>query len=173
MIRIASAEDSLAIAQVHVETWQDAYKGIVSNKFLADIRVERRAARWLERLSADSEQRPLIFVADILGEVVGFVSGGKTRQPDLPFDAELYALYVKPSRQRGSVGRHLTRALVDELIARNFNGLLIGVLEANAPARRFYESIGGHPAGGQSLAIGGELYSEVFYGWTSIQDVTA
>lgn len=173
LIRIATAEDSLAIARVHVETWRDAYRGIVADKHLADLSVEVRAAKWLERLTADFEQRPLIFVAEDLGEVVGFVSGGATSQPGLPYDAELYGLYVKPDRQRQRFGRLLTRALVDELVERGFRGLVVGVLERNESGRRFYESIGSREVGRQSLVIGGDAHSEIFYGWTAIEDVLA
>ena len=162
----------MAIARVHVESWRDAYRGIVADKHLAEINVEERASKWRERLNADSEQRPLIFVAQDLGEVVGFVSGGKTRQPALPFDAELYALYVKPSHQRRRLGRQLTRALVDELIERGYRGLVVGVLQANDSGRRFYESIGGQRVGGQSRIIGGDSHFEVFYGWPAIQAVS-
>ena len=170
-IRIATVEDSTAIAHVHVETWQDAYRGIVADKFLANIGVDKRAAMWLERLTAETERRPLVFVAEDVGEIVGFVGGGKTRQPHLPFDAELYAFYVKPGRQRESIGRELTSALVGALIERKFSGLIVGVLEENRPGRRFYESIGGKLVGSQSLTIGDESHSEVFYGWTAIDSV--
>jgi ribosomal protein S18 acetylase RimI-like enzyme len=84
--------------------------------------------------------------------------------------AELYALYVKPGRQRQRFGRRLTRALVDELIERGFRSLLVAVLEANRSGRVFYESIGRKQVGTQPLIIGGDSYLEVFYGWPAIQD---
>jgi len=171
-IRTATAEDSLAIARVHVESWRDAYRDIVAATHLAGITVEERAATWLERLRADPEQRPQIFVAEDRGEVVGFVSGGKTHQSDLPFDAELYALYVKPSHQRRRLGRQLTWALANELMERGFRGLVVGVLQANESGRRFYESLGGEPVGGRSRVIGGDSHFEVFYGWPAIRAVS-
>jgi hypothetical protein len=94
----------------------------------------------------------------------------KNRQPALP-DAELYALYVKPSCQRRRMARQLTRTLVNALMEQGFRSLVIGVLQANETGRRFYESIGGQPAGGQTLLIGGDAHSEVFYGWPAIQAV--
>jgi ribosomal protein S18 acetylase RimI-like enzyme len=104
---------------------------------------------------------------------VGFVSGGKTRQPDLPFDAELYALYVKPSHQRRLVGRRLTWALANDLIERGFRGLVVGVLQANESGRRFYESIGGAQVGSQTRMIGSDSHAEVFYGWPAIRAVSS
>ena len=159
----------MAIARVHVESWRYAYRGIIAASYLAEVTVEERAATWLERLRADPERRALIFVAEDLGGVVGFVSGGKTRQPALPFDAELYALYIKPDHQRRGVGRQLTLTLANELIKGGFRGLVVGVLQANEMGRRFYESMGGRRVGDHSRIIGGDAHSEVFYGWSAIK----
>jgi len=95
-----------------------------------------------------------------LGEELGIVLAGAhyletLRIPSSTegdhFDAEMYALYAKPSRQRESMGRKLTHALVDVLIERKFSGLIVCVLHANQAGRRFYESIGEQLAGSQFL----------------------
>jgi len=171
VIRQARMEDAEPIARVQVETWRDAYRDIVDGAHLAHMSVGEQTGKWREWLRSDSRHRP-IFVGDELGEVVGFISGGRSRQARFPFDAELYALYVKPPRQRRNVGRSLTRALVDALRDQGYRSLLVGVFEQNASARRFYETLGGAYVGEQPLSWGGASYPEVFYGWPELEDVT-
>jgi len=171
LVRVATAADALAIARVNVETWRSAYRGIVAAEHLAALSVDRAADRWRECFEDEPEQRPLILVADDMGDVVGFVCGGETRQPTYPFDAEMYALYVEPRRQGEGLGRRLVSAFVTEPATRGFRGLLVGVLDRNAPGRRFYESIGGQHVGDHSLEIGGQSHAEVFYGWPSMRDI--
>ena len=172
-IRAAEAGDSAAIARVQIETWRDAYRGIVDDGHLAAMNEEERATRWQNWITAEADKRPLIFVAGQEQDVVGFIAGGPTRQQEFPFDAELFALYVKPDFQRQGVGRRLTRTLVDQLLQHGFQSLIVAVLEANESGRRFYESLGGRNVGLQSTKIGNKSYPEVFYAWPAIHSVAA
>ena len=44
-IATATSEDCRAIAEVHVESWQRAYKGILPEQYLASLSVAEREAR--------------------------------------------------------------------------------------------------------------------------------
>jgi ribosomal protein S18 acetylase RimI-like enzyme len=62
----------------------------------------------------------------------------------------------------------LLRSLVGDLIARKFQALSLWVLEANAPARAFYERCGGIVvAEKQDVREDGTLL-ETAYGWPSL-----
>lgn len=156
-----------------METWRDAYRGIIADTTLEGLDVGQRAGKWREMLSAKRDIASLIYVAVEEEDegVVGFASGGRTRRPELPYDAELYALYVLPGSQRRGLGRLLTRSLVGELERRGFGSLLVEVLEANAPARRFYEALGAVAAGERPLVVDGVTYATRLYGWARIGDV--
>ena len=43
--------------------------------------------------------------------------------------------------------------------------MLLWVLEANAPARTFYEDLGGRVVREQPIDVGGVTLTEVAYGW--------
>ena len=42
----ATSEDCRAVAEVHVESWQHAYRGILPEQYLASLSVAEREAMW-------------------------------------------------------------------------------------------------------------------------------
>lgn len=46
--------------------------------------------------------------------------------------------------------------------------MLLSVLAANAPARRFYQALGGEVVGQQPIEIAGVTLAEVAYGWPDV-----
>lgn len=95
-IRSAAGGDARAIAEVQVESWRAAYRGLLPETYLADLSVERRTAAW-EGILSRAESETLVAVAK-QGEVVGFASLGPSRDSDAPEETgELLALYVRSS----------------------------------------------------------------------------
>jgi GNAT superfamily N-acetyltransferase len=84
-----------------------------------------------------------VFVAIDGDEIVGFASCGPARDTDdvpaVEGAGELEAIYLLPSAWRQGVGGQLHGSVVDHLTAAGFPVATLWVLEANAPARRFYE----------------------------------
>jgi ribosomal protein S18 acetylase RimI-like enzyme len=139
-IRAASAEDCRAIAQVHVESWQAAYAGILDPAFLAGLSVDRREQSWREVLSAGQSEL-LVGVAG--GFVVGFASFGPSRDADAPAArAELWALYVHPLSWSTGAGRELWQAAHARLKSQGYSSVSLWVLERNTRAIRFYSAAG-------------------------------
>jgi hypothetical protein len=165
-LRPGRAEDAEGIVRVHGDTWRAAYRGLVPDAFLEGFgrepdAVERRR-RWMD------EPDLATIVAEEGGEVVGFAVGGKSRAGPEDYDAELYALYVIPARQRGGLGRRLVREFAATLRTRDFKSMAIWVLRDNATARAFYEALGGRLAGEKPIALGGATLVEVAYGWPDL-----
>lgn len=137
MVREARPEDAAAIARVHTETWQIAYRGIVPDEILDGLEVsEGRIAASLGLIEDESVQ---IFVADD-DELRGFVSAGRSR--DLESEGEIYAIYVHPSAWGRGFGRELMAAAEQSLRTLGFAEAALWVLADNARARRFYEAAG-------------------------------
>jgi ribosomal protein S18 acetylase RimI-like enzyme len=132
VIRPGTPEDADAVARVHVETWQAAYAHALPRDQLDSLSVTERAE--LHR------HRPPTFVADVDGEVVGFVSVGASR--DTGSDGELYAIYVHPTHWGTGVGRALITAGEQELVELGRPDAILWVLDDNPRARRFYELAG-------------------------------
>lgn len=177
IIRLARVEDAEGIAAAHIASWRATYHGIISDKTLAALQVEDRAALWRPRLIALSENPPprqeACYVAvGGAGEVVGFARGGSARPlasgaaPD-PYDGELYAIYLTPGAERRGLGGWLTHAVARHLAADGLRSLLVWALAAN-PNRGFHEALGGAQVFKQETEISGQVLPEVGYGWLDI-----
>src|SRR3954470_484929 len=94
-IEAATAEDCRAVAEVHVESWQHAYKPFLPEQYLASLSITDREAAWrrmVERFPAH------LLLARSAGQVVGFVAFGASRDEGAPAGCgEVFAIYVKPA----------------------------------------------------------------------------
>ena len=137
-VRRARRDDAHAIAQVHAETWQQAYEHVFGTERLATVSVDARAEQWERILSAGQTD---VFVAEDDDDgIVGFVSTGDSRDADA--EVELYAIYVLPRAWGTEAGTALMRAAVAAMSARATGDAVLWVLEDNPRARRFYEREG-------------------------------
>jgi ribosomal protein S18 acetylase RimI-like enzyme len=169
-VRAATPADAPAIGRIHVESWGETYRGLLSENLLKSVSAVVRAAMW--RGALEHERPILLFVAQApSGELVGFAGGGARRSSALPQDAEVYAMYVLRAAQKRGCGRRLMATLADALRARGFKSLCLWVLEENANARRFYERLGGLLIGEKTEAEGGYAFNEVAYGWDDLESI--
>jgi GNAT superfamily N-acetyltransferase len=167
-IRPAVIHDARAIAEVHVESWKSTYRGIFPEALLNGLSVENRESSWRDLLTGHEPLSGITMVGcEAGGCVVGLVSGGKERTGQLACDGELYAIYLRQEAQRKGLGALLVRELVHELDSRGFGSMAVWVLALN-PSRRFYECLGGKVIGQQQIERGGQTFTEVAYGWQSL-----
>src|ERR671925_859377 len=131
MIRPGTPADAEAVGRVQVQTWQTAYAHIFPRDELARLSIEQREDMW---------RRHPPLVAEVGGEIVGFVSVGRSR--DEGGDGELYAIYVHPDHWGTGTGRALIVAGEERLRQLGHKDALLWVLEDNPRARRFYELAG-------------------------------
>ena len=104
-IESATSKDCRAIAEVHVESWQHAYKGLLPEAYLASLSVAEREAMW-QRVVEREPSHLVLARAD--NQVVGFVAFGASRDEDAPAGrSEIWAIYVKPACWSTGAGRHL------------------------------------------------------------------
>lgn len=161
-IRIAEPEDALAVARVHVRSWQAAYQSLLPEKYLSQLRPEDRAERY-DFASSDPTKPKTILAFD--GEVIlGFATTSPSRDEDLPADGELCALYVDPDSWDRGVGRCLIAEARRRLMAQGFSHALLWVLAGNDRADRFYRRDNWAPDGrSRSDSVWGISIEEVRY----------
>lgn len=146
MIRPGTPEDAEAVARVHVESWGAAY--------------EFRGPSFEQRVPYHRDFPPI--VAEVDGEIVGFVGVGTSRDPGT--DGELFTIYVLPELWGRGIGRRLIEAGEERLRALGHRSVILWVLETNAQARRFYESAGWTADGERRpIEILGQAVPEVRY----------
>lgn len=138
VIRAATVEDAEALADLHLDVWDEAYTGLIAAEILATRRTKRadRIERWREILTADSSP---IWLAEQEDGLVGFCSvlspGRDEPEPGLP-DLEVAALYVRAAAYGTGLGHALLMAALGEAPA------YLWVLDGNTRAIHFYERQG-------------------------------
>jgi phosphoribosylanthranilate isomerase len=162
--RRATVEDAEAIGEMHVRAWREAYAGLVSDAVLAELDPRQRAALWRGIIAEGGAVR----LAERDGAIVGFGSSGRQRDASLPFAGEIGALYVLRCAQRQGVGRRLMAAMAADLLAQGLQSGSLWVLEGNAPARRFYEALGGELVARRRQERLGVSDIGVAYGWRDL-----
>lgn len=172
-IRAAREEDAPAIARVNVRSWQTAYRGILPDSFLDALEPTSREERWREHLRPPMEGR-CTFVAEAVpdqgqAQIVGFVSVGPERDgveaSGIAYEGEIYGLYLLREYRRRGIGYQLVAAGTEWLLKRDSQSIVIWALKDNAPARAFYERLGGVLVEEKTVTIGPSNLVDVAYGW--------
>ncbi|HEX8712693.1 MAG TPA: GNAT family N-acetyltransferase [Terracidiphilus sp.] len=135
-IRMAEPDDALEVARVHVRSWQAAYRGLLPDEYLSQLRPEDRAKRY-DFASVDPAT-PKTIVAIDGDAILGFATTSPSRDEDLPGDGELCALYVDPDCWDRGVGTLLIAEARRRLLDQGFSHALLWVLAGNDRADRFY-----------------------------------
>jgi ribosomal protein S18 acetylase RimI-like enzyme len=156
----ATAADAQGIAEVHVASWQRAYKGILPDAVLASLSVADRAAMWAQIIDQQSAQ---VWVAKCDEKTFGFVSFGASRDADAtPCTFEIHAIYVEPSQWSRGIGHALMQLTVKQVSAESAELVTLWVLADNARAIRFYEQAGFvlEQGASKSITLGGATLLE-------------
>jgi ribosomal protein S18 acetylase RimI-like enzyme len=163
-VRDAIATDARGVAEVHVRSWQHAYRGLLPDAVLDELSVDAREAMW-SRVVASSAGS--LLVAEEAGAVTGFAAFGRWRDAAVsPTDHELWAIYVEPTHWRAGVGRLLWLCAHERMAAAGATSVTVWVLAANQRARSFYEALGFQLApehGSRVIEVGAAEVDEVRY----------
>ncbi|MFM9865866.1 MAG: N-acetyltransferase family protein [Micropepsaceae bacterium] len=152
-LRPAQLSDANAIAEVHVRAWRETYRGIMPDKVLDGLAVDRKAAQWSATIAGLQEKRQVLSVAvDDFGTIVGFAGGGAAREPALTTNGEIYAINLVMQATRKGLGTRLMLAMAEGLTGSGFADAGLWVLEKNIGARWFYESLGGSIAARNAIS---------------------
>jgi len=180
-IRQAVPDDAEGMARMGVDAYRAAHRGQVPDHLLdtppLDQAYADSACNWrrtLEEVATESTPRERVFVAVDDGRIVGSGMGGPRRARAAPpavraaiegYSGEVYNLYVALSHQRQGIGRRLLCAIFRHLVESGMPSVMIGTLTANAPARRFYETVGGRLVGERPIDVDGVSFPETVYSW--------
>jgi GNAT superfamily N-acetyltransferase len=162
LLRSATREDSLAVAQVHVRSWQVAYRDLLPAEYLDQLRPEDRAKRY--ELGAADPSKPSTIVAVEGGVIVGFATVAPARDHDARSSGELCALHVDPEQWGQNIGRALIHQARCSLIKLGFHDAVLWVMMGNTRAARFYGRDGWEPDGFRRTAsVWGTSVDEIRY----------
>ena len=167
-IQIATPADALGIAKVHVDTWRSTYRGAMPDLFLDSLSYEKREERWKGILGDPSVHNIVLVAKDFDGSVIGFSNAGKNRDTSLPFDGEIFAIYLRKEFHGQVIGKILFLTTFQQLVEQGFSKAMLWVLE-DSPTINFYKAMDGHPVGEKWEEIGGKNLKEIAFGWSDLQ----
>lgn len=160
-VRKARPADAMAVAVVHVRSWQAGYRGLIPDQALDRMRPEDRVSRY--DFGPERDDRPLTLVAVDGDAVCGFATVGPARG-EAGGVGELWGLYVDPDHWGRGVGRRLIEQARAWLAQRGFDQAILWVLAGNERAERFYRADGWvHDGGRQSGEHWGVVVDELRY----------
>ena len=144
-LRIATGLDAPAIAELHAASWRHAYRGALSDDYLAGDVFSERLAVWTQRLNVPDPNQYVV-IAEVRRNVLGFACA-----------------YCREHREWGSL---LDNIHVDRSICRSGIGaqlmlkiglwctasapkvpLYLWVLKSNVAAQAFYKKLGADDVG--------------------------
>jgi ribosomal protein S18 acetylase RimI-like enzyme len=149
-IRRARRTEALAIARVHVASWEEAYRGIIPADTLSRFDIASRSAMWQRVLQSSAD----VWVATEDDLVIGFVEARGD---------EISVLYLHPGWWRLGIGRMLLRRALRRIGAAGFPLAHLWVLVDNKDARSFYARLGGEPGESRPVVVGGHRLTEMRY----------
>jgi ribosomal protein S18 acetylase RimI-like enzyme len=169
--RLAGPADAEAVAQLHARSWRETYRGTYPDAFLdADLSGERLQV-WRARLERPAPNQRVELAVDG-AELLGFVC--TYGDSDAAWGSLIDNLHVAGPAKRRGIGTALLRRTAVWLEARYAaRPVHLFVLEANAPARRFYEQLGAEDHGAALRDSPGGWVRSCLYVWSKPESLAA
>lgn len=142
-VRPARIDDVAAMARVLVRSWQETYRGLMSDRVLDDPEfVEARERFWTAALVDERYRANRVAVAERDGAVIGVAMAGPPQNPEPGWGLHLYVLYVLAAEHGSGAGAALLNAVVGPQ-----EPVVLWVADPNPRAQAFYVKNGFAPDG--------------------------
>ncbi|MGG5170633.1 N-acetyltransferase family protein [Pseudarthrobacter sp. J1738] len=149
VVRRAELADASDMARVHVDTWRETYRGLMSDAVLDDPGLlARRETFWTAVLSDPRYSANNVAVATHEGSVVGIAMASPTLV-DSDEPQELHLLYSYADVHGSGVGRALLNAVIEPGAPA-----VLWVADPNPRAQAFYKKNGFAPDGTSQVEDG-------------------
>lgn len=166
-LRPARPTDIKALASIHEAAWRGAYRGLLSGIELERMIARRGPAWWRGALDC----RVMILLLEVAGRPVGYATYGRSRMRELPFEGEIYELYLLPEYQGLGFGSELFHAARRALTRSRLSGLAVRVLKDNDAAIAFYKARGGQPLMTTRERVAQSCVDLVIFGWFADSEI--
>ncbi|NVO15358.1 MAG: GNAT family N-acetyltransferase [Rhodoplanes sp.] len=160
-IRRAKASDATSVAAAHDEAWRTAYRGIIPGPELEKL-VTRRGPAWWDGAIRKGSRVSLFVFGDT---IAGYSNYGRNRARSLPYEGEIYELYMRPEFQGLGFGRRLFTAARRDLAQNGMKSIVVWALSDNGPALDFYRALGGRPVARSSETFGAKTLDKIAFAW--------
>ena len=142
MIRSARASDREHICLLSEQINRDHHKNMPG-----DFRQPDGKGDWEHWVAFLNDERGIFLVAEVDGEILGFVACKVVESGKISFlvqktKLQISTVVVKERVQRKGIGRQLLEAALDEGAARGATEAFLEVMSYNKNAHEFYEMLG-------------------------------
>lgn len=168
IIRSAKPGDESEVANVHLNSWREAYKGLLPQDYLDQLPLtfKRRQSVW-QKIIADPDKY-ILQVAESPDGIVGFATFEAGRDPGMENLAEVSSIYLLEKYKGQGIGYALLKSGFKLMQKRGFTKAYCWVLENN-PTIKFYERSGAVFNGKLKEAeIAGQQVKELAYLWDTL-----
>lgn len=157
----AKTSDAVVLSKIHQKSWKSAYRGLVPDVYLNELRSDYWTRPFELWLSKGLMSAGMLFVD---GEVKGCVVYGASRSESRSTFGEIVSLYMLPGECGKGYGGELLKYAMEELLKENYDGIYVSVFSGNLKARRFYQRNGFKNSGECDIVnIGGSLLKVKIY----------
>jgi ribosomal protein S18 acetylase RimI-like enzyme len=156
-IRLATARDAETLSRVARKSFYDAFADHPKNA-PDDLKSYMDEAFAVETIAAElSDEDAIYFIAEIGGEMVGYVKLKKNSREDATAGEnpiELCRLYSLNEFIGKGIGKALMQHSLDYAAANKHDFMWLGVWEYNFRAQKFYEKFGFEKCGEHVFQLG-------------------
>ncbi len=138
-IKQATLEDVEIISKIHAYSWKAAYKDIIPQKYLDDLKDSYWVSAFEDWIRNNKLTTQLVFDNEI---AVGCVAYGKSRDDKFPYWGEIVSIYTLPQYFGKGYGKYLMNFALSDLKKCDYNDVYLWVLKENKRAKKFYENLG-------------------------------
>lgn len=136
VIRKATVEDVQDISRIHALSWKSAYKGIIPQDYLDEL----KEGFWIPAFGTwlkDNILTTQVMVEN--GSIIGCVAYGRARDKSLFNWGEIVSIYLLPEYFDRGYGKKLLESALQDLKQSGFQNVYLWVIKQNQRARCFYE----------------------------------
>ena len=139
LIRNATLQDCAEISEIYALSRKYAYKGIVPQKYLDELKFDFLVPYFQTWISENSLKASILYVDNI---PVGCVTYRNSRDEHLSDWGEIPSIYLHPDYYHKGYGEKLLTYALDKLRIDGYVKCYLWVLSENANAIKFYEKNG-------------------------------
>jgi ribosomal protein S18 acetylase RimI-like enzyme len=138
-VRVATINDYMDMAEIHMRSWEAAYKDILSAEYIREKNA-KCPELWKNILTEMKYPQYIIQKDD---KTVGILSIGLPIDDDLDDDYyELYGIYLHPDYYRQGIGTQVMEFVYSNARTLDKRYITLWVFAENTSSIRFYEKCG-------------------------------
>ena len=139
IIRLATPEDAPAMAEVHMRSWEVAYKDIIPSEYIRE-KNSTRPDMWKKNLEEGQYPHRVILFER---KIIGIMCFGAPQDHDVGEDTwELHYIYLHPDYFRRGIGTQAMNYAFDSSKDLGKKLMNVWVLAENTSSIKFYEQCG-------------------------------